>query len=111
MYTVVKCKGCTKIFEVVWDQSYLICPACGCSFQRNACTSYLECEERAVARKIAARLDELIKERNVPELTPEEIEILQREYREVYQKFLEVEHTQNEKKEINTKKEGYSLFE
>ena len=107
MYTVVKCKGCTKIFAVLWDQSYqpyLICPVCGCSFQCNACTPYLECEDRTVAIEIAAKLDELIREREIPELTPEETEILQKEYKEMYQNKLK-------EKRINAKKENYSLFE
>ena len=111
MYTVVKCEGCAKIFEVVLNQPYLICPACGCSFQQSACTSYLECEERAVARKIAARLDELIRERSPPELTPEEIEILQNEYKGVFQKFLSEGSAQEEDEKANMLKKGYNLFE
>ncbi|MDR2855462.1 MAG: hypothetical protein LBV40_04835 [Methanomicrobiales archaeon] len=93
------------------EQPYLICPACGCSFHRNTCTSYLECEDRAVARSIATSLDELIKGRAIPELTPEEAETLQRAYKEVYQKFLERTNAKGEIEEENRKKEGYILFE
>ena len=108
MYTVVKCKGCTKIFEMAFEQSYFICPACGSSFQRSACTSYLECEDRVVARKIAAGLDELLRKRKIPELTPEEAKMLQDEYKGIYQKCLEECRIQKEEEKGET---GYNLFE
>ena len=89
MYTIIKCEGCTKMFAVSRKQPYVICPACGCSFRRDACTSYLDCEYRTVAVEIAARLDKLIQGRSTPELTPEEMRILQRDYQKFFEKGVE----------------------
>ena len=48
--------------------------------------------------EIALRLDELIKERSTHELTPEEVELLQREYLDVHMRGLEGFRGSNEEK-------------
>ena len=93
------------MFAVVREQSYIICPACGCSLRRDACTSYLDCEYRIVAVEIAARLDELIQDRSTPELTPEEMGMLQRDYLELHQKYVEENRITDNRKDETSKME------
>jgi hypothetical protein len=98
------------MFAISREQAYIICPACGCSFRRDACTSYLDCEYRTVAVEIAAKLDELIQGRSIPELTPEEMGMLQKNYQELHQKSVE-EHrrTDNRRDEVSEMEEKHSV--
>jgi len=61
--------------------------------------------------EIATRLDELIRGRSTPELTPEEMGMLRRDYQEFYQKCVE-EHSVQKTEVLETdKKDEYGLFE
>ena len=80
MYTIVKCTWCTEIIVISQDQLYFICPVCGCSCRSETSTPYLHCEQRTVAIAIALELGKFLQDRAMKELTPEEIEQIQKEY-------------------------------
>jgi hypothetical protein len=62
--------------------------------------------------EIAARLDELIQDRITPELTPEEMGMLQKNYQEFHQKRMEEEHSVKKAVVLEADEiDGYKLFE